>query len=162
MGEDKQTPSIKSLIGDLSKIEPINLEVPKVNYSYLDKLKDPRWQRKRLEIFERDNFTCRLCNDNLSQLQLHHLIYFKKEIPIWDYNNNLLITLCDSCHAVEQKKKDINIFSMFLINHICDLTNLTILELMKYFEEIDYLIGNEDYSKNEAFKKLLLNLIKPS
>ena len=25
--------------------------------SYSDKLKDPRWQRKRLEIFERDNWT---------------------------------------------------------------------------------------------------------
>ena len=26
---------------------------------YVEKLKDPRWQRKRLEIMQRDGFRCR-------------------------------------------------------------------------------------------------------
>ena len=30
---------------------------------YSEKLKDPRWQKKRLEILERDNFRCQYCGD---------------------------------------------------------------------------------------------------
>jgi len=29
--------------------------------SYADKLKDPRWQRKRLEILQREDFNCEAC-----------------------------------------------------------------------------------------------------
>jgi 5-methylcytosine-specific restriction endonuclease McrA len=64
---------------------------------YADKLKDPRWQRKRLEIFERDNWTCRFCGDNTNTLHIHHLRYIPFTEP-WDYPDNLLVTVCDSCH----------------------------------------------------------------
>lgn len=74
----------------------------KVTYS--DKLKDPRWQRKRLEIFQRDNFTCRLCADATTELQVHHQQY--KGANPWDADNEFLITLCCDCHGwVESKKK---------------------------------------------------------
>lgn len=43
--------------------------------SYAFKLKDPRWQRKRLEILQRDNFTCQECYATDKELNVHHLIY---------------------------------------------------------------------------------------
>lgn len=32
--------------------------------TYSQKLRDPRWQKKRLEILERDSFTCQHCHDH--------------------------------------------------------------------------------------------------
>lgn len=32
---------------------------------YSQKLLDPRWQRKRLEILQRDDFTCQVCSDKI-------------------------------------------------------------------------------------------------
>ena len=44
---------------------------------YWEKLRDPRWQKKRLEIMERDDFTCVHCQDNASTLNVHHGFYTK-------------------------------------------------------------------------------------
>lgn len=65
--------------------------------SYADLLRDPRWQRKRLEILGRDNFKCRYCYDATSTLHAHHTRYEKGALP-WDYNDDVIITLCESCH----------------------------------------------------------------
>jgi hypothetical protein len=64
---------------------------------YSDLLKDPRWQKKRLEIMKRDKFTCQLCTDTKSTLHIHHKEYIKGKDP-WDYSDNILITLCEFCH----------------------------------------------------------------
>ncbi len=68
--------------------------------SYYEKLQDPRWQKIRLRVFERDNWTCRYCGSNKEQLQIHHT-YYNKEYEPWDYNDDHLITLCKSCHQDE-------------------------------------------------------------
>lgn len=77
---------------------------------YSDKLKDPRWQKKRLEIFERDNWACVLCCDHESTLNVHHVEYIKNKEP-WDYDDKYLWTLCNKCHDIEglykSKIKDI-------------------------------------------------------
>jgi hypothetical protein len=65
--------------------------------TYSEKLKDPRWQRKRLEIMERDTFTCVICGDDKSTLNVHHTYYGKGKLP-WDYDIKHLITLCEPCH----------------------------------------------------------------
>lgn len=64
---------------------------------YYAKLKDPRWQKKRLEILSRDTFTCRLCDDSENTLHVHHIRYEKGADP-WDYPDDCLVTLCESCH----------------------------------------------------------------
>ena len=61
---------------------------------------DPRWQKKRLEILERDEWSCRKCKDNTSTLHVHHR-YYQKEFKPWEYFNSSLITLCDKCHKHE-------------------------------------------------------------
>jgi len=64
---------------------------------YYQKLKDPRWQKKRLEVFERDGFACSFCQNDETELQAHHLSYEFGKDP-WDYPEEELMTLCKDCH----------------------------------------------------------------
>jgi hypothetical protein len=66
--------------------------------TYSEKLKDPRWQRKRLEILQRDSFTCQDCGDSESTLHVHHCLYIWGHDP-WDYAPGELRTLCETCHS---------------------------------------------------------------
>lgn len=69
----------------------------KINY-YSGKLKHPKWQRKRLEIMQRDDFTCQMCKDTETTLHVHHLEYSDGE-P-WEIENDKLVTLCEICHEI--------------------------------------------------------------
>ena len=69
--------------------------------TYSDKLKDPRWQKKRLKILERDDFKCISCGDDKSTLHVHHRIYISNNDP-WDYEDETLVTLCEKCHEYER------------------------------------------------------------
>jgi len=68
--------------------------------SYSEKLTDPRWQRRRLEVFNRDNWTCQCCSNKVLQLEIHHIEYWTGKEP-WEYPDNMLITICRDCHEVE-------------------------------------------------------------
>ena len=65
--------------------------------SYKQLLKHPKWQEKRLRIFERDGFRCRHCGDTETCLHIHHKVYIKGLKP-WEYGDEDLITLCEACH----------------------------------------------------------------
>lgn len=73
--------------------------------TYQKKLLDPRWQKKRLEILNRDNFSCQICGDTTRTLVVHHKNYIYGNEP-WDYIDNNFITLCESCHEYEHYYKD--------------------------------------------------------
>jgi len=66
--------------------------------TYSEKLKDPRWQRKRLEILQRDGWTCLCCEATDKTLHVHHILYWPKRNP-WEYEDCFLQTLCEDCHA---------------------------------------------------------------
>ena len=66
--------------------------------NYSEQLKSPMWQKKRLEILNRDNFTCQDCGDTESQLQVHHKSYVFGN-KVWEYDNDNLVTLCETCHS---------------------------------------------------------------
>jgi len=68
--------------------------------AYLAKLRDPRWQKKRLEILSRDNWTCQICSDTTTTLHVHHRAYMRGKEP-WDHLDELLVTLCERCHEEE-------------------------------------------------------------
>jgi hypothetical protein len=75
--------------------------------SYYELLKDPRWQRRRLEIMQRDGFSCLCCGSESKTLSVHHRRYRKGAAP-WEYDGGDLVTLCEECHAgYEAVKKDI-------------------------------------------------------
>lgn len=73
--------------------------------AYAAKLRDPRWQKKRLEILNRDEFTCQMCFDTESTLVVHHRFYSNNREP-WNYPDDCLVTLCQPCHEIEHDAKD--------------------------------------------------------
>ena len=84
--------------------------------AYSELLRDPRWQKKRLEIMQRDDFHCTVCGDGENTLNVHHC-YYEGGKPPWDYPDASLITICESCHQWEtdcgkDAKRD-------LINSLC-------------------------------------------
>lgn len=72
--------------------------------TYSDKLKDPRWQKKRLEVLQRDNWTCTECGSTKATLHVHHKNY-SYDVNPWDYQDRILVTLCESCHEFEEVLK---------------------------------------------------------
>lgn len=72
--------------------------------NYLSLLKDPKWQKKKNSILERDNYTCRFCGAKNKTLHVHHLYYTDDKSP-WEYEDDSLITLCEDCHEAEHIEK---------------------------------------------------------
>jgi 5-methylcytosine-specific restriction endonuclease McrA len=67
---------------------------------YLKKFKDRRWQKMRLEVLNRDKFTCQLCFDSASTPNVHHRYYLADTDP-WEYPLESLVTLCETCHVAD-------------------------------------------------------------
>lgn len=91
--------------------------------TYFDFLSDPRWQQKKTEILQRDNFTCQHCGRQDRTLHVHHLLYNKDAKP-WEYDNKHLITLCEICHEndTEESRESYALF----------------LEAKRKFEEVGF------------------------
>lgn len=68
--------------------------------AYVSKLKDPRWQRVRLEVLQRDSWRCGTCHSTDKTLNVHHRYYLDGAAP-WEYPLDSLVTLCEDCHSVE-------------------------------------------------------------
>ena len=79
--------------------------------AYAQKLRDPRWQKKRLEVMQENEFSCEICGDDSSTLNVHHKQYLKGFEP-WEYHARQLACLCESCHEETHKMHDI-------LNHVC-------------------------------------------
>jgi hypothetical protein len=71
---------------------------------YVQKLQDPRWQKMRLKVLERDEWTCQKCSETESTLHVHHRYYLKNAAP-WEYPLDALQTLCEDCHADETEHR---------------------------------------------------------
>lgn len=67
---------------------------------YSEKLKDPRWQKKRLEVLQRNEFTCQECGSTEDTLHVHHRYYERGKNP-WEYPDESMETLCFICHSRE-------------------------------------------------------------
>lgn len=74
------------------------------NKSYISLLKDPKWQKKKNSILDRDNYTCQFCGAKDKTLHVHHLYYSENKSP-WEYEDDSLITLCEDCHEAEHIEK---------------------------------------------------------
>lgn len=67
---------------------------------YHDQLKDIRWKNKSSLILKRDHYTCCRCRIPGVKLNVHHFLYFPNT-KLWEYPNDLLVSLCEECHAKE-------------------------------------------------------------
>lgn len=113
--------------------------------TYREKLLDPRWQKKRLEIFDRDDFSCKKCGGKTKTLHVHHLFYQSGKEP-WDYENKYLITLCHECHESE---------TLYYQQAIADLLH-ALRENQYLSDNIEALacdIQSGNYEKRELFIK---------
>lgn len=128
--------------------------------SYSDKLKNPKWQKKRLDILNRDKFTCQLCNSTEDTLHVHHKTY-EKGVDPWGYEDCNLITYCMICHKLVELIKPIEVIkvakrtssdksSMLVITSI-------ISELGICVAFYDYNLSTEEFSLTEVFSEKTLN-----
>lgn len=69
--------------------------------TYAEKLKDPRWQKRRLELFNASNWTCVECGSKTDSLHIHHG-YYKRRTDPWDYPDDKMRVLCEACHSENQ------------------------------------------------------------
>lgn len=67
--------------------------------TYWEKLQDPRWQKKRLEVYEAAGFECARCGNKENTLNVHHKEYLKGHEP-WEYDLEQLVCLCKDCHEL--------------------------------------------------------------
>jgi hypothetical protein len=72
---------------------------------YEEKLKDPRWQKKRLLILQAANWRCEDCGRHDRTLEVHHTVYISKFEP-WDYDITTLMCLCWECHEIRQQREN--------------------------------------------------------
>jgi 5-methylcytosine-specific restriction endonuclease McrA len=96
-----------------------------VQMTYKQQLQNPLWQKKRLEIMQRDNFTCLMCNSNKHQLHIHHL-YYEKNTEIYNYDNECYLTLCNICHDFFHSKltKVISLIAFQIVKNKIDILEL--------------------------------------
>lgn len=73
--------------------------------SYFQKLLDPRWQKKRLEVLSNADWTCQSCMATDETLHVHHKQYFKGKEP-WEYETEQLTVLCKVCHELAHDDVD--------------------------------------------------------
>jgi len=64
--------------------------------TYGEQLRDPRWQRVRLQALEAAGWCCSRCRDTRSTLHVHHRVY--RRIAPWEYDLAELEVLCSKCH----------------------------------------------------------------
>lgn len=123
--------------------------------TYQDLLKDPRWQKKRLQVLERDDWRCQCCLDNDKTLHVHHARYVGGN-P-WDCPIQYLITLCEKCHKEEEDLKKQDLYS--LVDDY-GITRYHLVLLMKHIRfRLD--IASEHASPFWAFHNEVLRKIVP-
>lgn len=133
---------------------------------YIEKLRDPRWQKKRLEIFTRDSWKCQICGETEKTLHLHHKYYLPGKEP-WEAPAQSLITLCLECHETEEQAKHLqNRFLCawldfgftnqdFNFTFIGEDTKLTKQQIEEFF----YLIDQEEFT--DKLIELMAQFKKP-
>lgn len=117
--------------------------------TYSEKLKDPRWQKKRLEILKRDKWACQLCGCKERTLHVHHKQYSGNP---WDSRLEDLITYCSICHDVVEfcKEEKIDIPFKILV-----FENPEIIVGLKKGKTINHIMLFDTYDGQIMFRTVL-------
>lgn len=121
------------------------------NYAKL--LKDPRWQKKRLRILERDNWTCQDTGKQEETLQVHHCWYAKG--PPWETPDEFLLTLCESAHEERQELESdlkMEFGRMLSLMNCVDLSFfgaqfIEAVKCLKKHKAMPFILSEYDYDK---------------
>lgn len=73
---------------------------------YQEQLLTGEWQSRRREILRRDNYTCQECGTKAGEasMHVHHKGYVSSLLP-WEYPDEALTTLCESCHSKAHERR---------------------------------------------------------
>lgn len=143
----------------MEKITQTFVEHKFPNMTYSEKLKNPKWQKLRLRIFERDEWTCQSCGSKDNNLQVHHLKYFTGLEP-WEYEPHYLVTYCETCHNTEHHRDQISESLIELIKldkiYIRQISQLTVLveEYPAFYDTFRQFLNNcyIEYLKSKTLK----------
>lgn len=105
--------------------------------SYQGKLQNPKWQKKRLEILQRDDFKCLHCECDDKELHVHHRWYeFGKDI--WDYPDQCFETLCHECHKLIEEciKENMSYINLELRKSVIDQYDYTCI--LNFIHSLSY------------------------
>ena len=105
--------------------------------SYGALLRNPKWQKARLETMQRANFACERCGDKESTLNVHHKNYKQGKNP-WEYELNNFVCLCESCHENIHEQKQ-------MINNLLPYSDLDFSEILSGYLSVQY---NSSYIGN--------------
>lgn len=78
--------------------------------TYAEKLQDPRWQKRRLDVMQRADFQCEFCRNREMTLHVHHLKYTGEP---WEAPDEDLECLCKIHHDAREKSRG-NLECIFL------------------------------------------------
>ena len=100
--------------------------------AYWELLRHPNWQRKRLEVMQRDNFLCQQCGSADKTLNVHHTYYTKGAMP-WEYPIESLRTFCEECHSGyhatnEKLKKSLGLLHEFNLQQVLGFVTGILIE----------------------------------
>ena len=122
--------------------------------TYYEKLKDPRWQKKRLEVMQIKDFCCEICGESEKPLNVHHKEYFKNKEP-WDYSFLQLAVLCEDCHKIEHENIDLLKTVVSLLDLDGPLCRTEIAFIVGGIHGIEYELLRDLYGQDlELYKSL--------
>jgi len=122
--------------------------------TYSQKLRDPRWQKKRLQVLERDRWACQRCYSKTEPLEVHHKEYGRGD-P-WDVPDEWLVTLCEDCHeAVALLKKKL---SYLLCSSLASPGISVVIELLESNRKSDVAELLQTMGCNEEFLDAIIVL----
>ena len=118
--------------------------------SYSDKLKDPRWQKVRLHVLERDKWKCQQCGTTTDELHVHHGMYRFGMDP-WEYPLEYLRSYCRPCHDIANEQR---IFAQ------CALAALNLNSQMAVFEIVRLVLPLDDKQRFAVLDELTRDVKK--
>lgn len=89
---------------------------------------------------ERDGFVCRRCEAGHKTLNVHHTFY-AKGVPPWEYPDHSLITFCESCHELEERRKEATDRKIALYFRQLGATNTRVNRIGQLMQQISRLVG---------------------
>ena len=72
--------------------------------------KSSAWEKKRLEILERDNYECQVCKEEggfTPATTVHHILHLENR-PDLAFDNDNLLSVCAACHNREHPERFIH------------------------------------------------------
>ena len=121
--------------------------------SYTEQLKNPAWQRKRLEILERDSFTCQLCSDTETELHIHHKFYEKGK-KAWQYENSNFMTVCKVCHKTTEFYKGSGYIPIISVKSCKEALGIIIVTTILYNDNKHMIASIDKYFKNGEIENM--------